>query len=280
MIEVISPGGLTTIQDLGRPGWAHLGVSPSGAADAQSYRLANRLVGNPAGAAALEATIRGPVLRFGTAAVVALTGAPVKARIGPRPVAMHAATEVRRGEVLDVGFATTGARTYLAVRGGILATPVLGSASTDMLSGLGPPALAEGTRLTVGDGPLTPQPPEPAQASPPPAEPVLRVVPGPRDDRFAPDALSLLSGTAWEVSAASNRVGVRLHGPSLAPVDETELQSEGLVTGSIQVPPSGQPILLLNDHPTTGGYPVLAVVTAADLPLAGQLRPGDRVAFR
>jgi len=280
VIEVLSPGSLTTIQDLGRPGWAHLGVPPSGAADPRSLGLANRLVGNPEGAAALEATIRGPVLRFDRAAEVALTGAPVEARVDNRPVAMHAVERLRGGNVLDIGLATAGARTYLAVRGGIGAEPVLGSRSTDVLSGLGPPVLAAGTRLTVEAGALAWPATEVAPVPPLSAHPVLRVTAGPRDDRFAPDALGVLCGAAWEVGSASNRVGVRLSGPPLVPVDETELESEGLVTGALEVPPSGQPVLLLADHPTTGGYPVLAVVVSADLPLAGQLRPGDGVAFR
>jgi len=280
VIEVLSPGSLTTIQDLGRPGWAHLGVPPSGAADPRSLGLANRLVGNPEGAAALEATIRGPVLRFDRAAVVALSGAPVEARVDSRPIAMHAVERVTAGDVLDIGLATAGARTYLAVRGGIGAEPVLGSRSTDVLSGLGPPVLAVGTRLAVGDGAVAWPATELAPVPPLSAHPVLRVVTGPRDDRFVPDALGVLCGTTWEVGSASNRVGVRLSGPALAPVDETELESEGLVTGALEVPPSGQPVLLLTDHPTTGGYPVLAVVVSADLPVAGQLRPGNGVAFR
>lgn len=280
MIEVISPGALTTIQDLGRPGWAHLGVAPSGAADPSSLRLANRLVGNQEGAAALEATIRGPVLRFAAPAVVALAGAPVAARVGSRAVAMHAAEHLRAGDVLDVGFAAAGVRTYLAVRGGIGAELVLGSAATDVLSGLGPPALAAGTRLAVGAGAVA-RPTTQVEPVPPlGADPVLRLIAGPREDRFAPYALDLLCGAAWEVSSASNRVGVRLRGATLAPVDDTELESEGLVTGALQVPTGGQPILMLTDHPTTGGYPVLAVVVSDDLPVVGQLRPGTRVGFR
>jgi biotin-dependent carboxylase-like uncharacterized protein len=279
VIEVLSPGALTTIQDLGRPGWAHLGVPPSGAADPRSLRLANRLVGNPEGAAALEATIRGPVLRFSATAVVALAGAPVAARVGNRALGMHTAEEVNTGDVLDVGFAKAGARTYVAVRGGIGAEPVLGSASTDVLSGLGPPVLEASARLTVGDeaeGPVTAHAPPGAPLA---ADPVLRVVPGPREDRFDGDAIAELCGAAWEVSPASNRVGVRLRGPNIAAVDGSELRSEGLVTGSLQVPPSGEPIVMLTDHPTTGGYPVLAVVVSSDLPLVGQLRPGGRVTF-
>jgi len=280
VIEVLSPGALTTVQDLGRAGWAHLGVPPSGAADSRSLRAANRVVGNPDGAAALEATIRGPKLRFAAPAIVALAGAPVGARVDGRPVTMGEAVAMQAGEALDVGVARAGVRTYLAVRGGIDTELVLGSAATDVLSGLGPPVLTAGTRLSVGALSNPAAEPGPAPAAFPAGDPVLRVLPGTRDDRFARDALAILCGESWEVSPASNRVGVRLSGPELRPVDDTELLSEGLVTGALQVPPSGRPILMLTDHPTTGGYPVLAVVVGDDLPLAGQLRPGGRVRFR
>jgi biotin-dependent carboxylase-like uncharacterized protein len=279
VIEVVDPGGLTTVQDFGRPGWAHLGVPVSGAADAPSLRLANRLVGNPEDAPALETTLRGPTLRFTRPALVALTGAPVDARAGDRRLAMHAGEFVDAGEVVRVGIAQAGVRTYLAVRGGVEAERVFASASTDLLTGLGPPPLARGMRLGVGerrcDWPAAALAPMP----PPPADPVLRVVPGPRDDWFAPEALERLTATRWDVTAASNRIGVRLGGGRLERGRGGELASEGMLPGALQVPPAGAPIVLLNDHPTTGGYPVLAVVVTADLPLAGQLRPGNGVRF-
>jgi biotin-dependent carboxylase-like uncharacterized protein len=280
VIAVLKTHGLTTVQDLGRPGWAHLGVPPSGAADPGALRLANRLVGNEEDAPGLEMTLRGPVLRFAAGAAVALAGAPVDARADDRELAMHATERVRAGETLRFGAARAGLRTYLAVRGGIVAEEVLGSASTDLLTGLGPPPLREGTRLGVGDR-LRAWPE--ATLAPMPelrAEPVLRVVAGPRDDWFAGDALDVLTATAWIVSPSSNRVGVRLQGPSLRRARTGELASEGMLAGALQVPPSGTPILLLADHPTTGGYPVIAVVVAADVPRAGQLRPGDAVRFR
>lgn len=283
MIEVLSPGGLTTIQDLGRPGFAHLGVPPSGAADPRSLRLANRLVGNEEGAPALETTIRGPRLAFHADAVVALAGAPVSARVDGRAISMHEAVSVRQGDVLDVGFATAGVRAYVAVRGGIAADRVLGSAATDVLSELGPPILATGARLALAGatcGVASPGGSDVLRPSPFRASAVLRVIPGPRADRFTPDALDAMCGATWVVCSASNRVGVRLRGPALIPVDRSELASEGLVTGALQVPPSGEPILMLADHPTTGGYPVLAVVVDEDLPLIGQLRPGERFALR
>jgi biotin-dependent carboxylase-like uncharacterized protein len=279
MIEVLRPGGLTTIQDLGRPGLAHLGVPPSGAADPPALRLANRLVGNPEDAAALETTLQGPVLRFEDDALVALAGAPVDARAGRRELAMHAGERVRAGEELTLGVARAGVRTYVAVRGGIEAERVLGSASSDLLTGLGPPPLREGTRLPIGDRAGAWPVAAFAPVAPLPAAPVLHVVRGPRDDWFTPDALERLCATRWEVAAGSNRIGVRLGGGALARARTGELESEGMVAGALQVPPSGAPIVLLADHPTTGGYPVVAVVVTADLPLLGQLRPGDRVRF-
>lgn len=272
MIEVLTPGPYATVQDLGRPGLAHLGVPCSGAADAPSLRLANRLVGNPEGLAAIELTFGAARLRFLDAAWVALAGAPLVsgADLGV-PIWVPAGGELRLGPT------AWGLRTYLAVRGGIAVEPVLGSRSTDSLSGLGPEPLRAGTLLPVGPSSgvisvdFAPQP-EPRPS-------VLRVLPGPRDDWFVPGALAALCGGTYTVSQDSNRVGVRLRGPELARVREGELPSEGMVTGAVQVPPSGQPIVFLADHPPTGGYPVIAVVRGADLPVAAQLRPGDEVRF-
>jgi biotin-dependent carboxylase-like uncharacterized protein len=266
-IEVVRPGLLTTVQDGGRPGLAHLGVPPSGAADPVAYELGNRLVGNPPGAAALEATLDGPVLRFDRPTTVALTGATTP--------------EVRTVEVLEVGRCVGGARTYICVRGGIDVEPTLGSRSTDLLTGLGPPPIRTGDRLRIGSEPGEAPPAPPGSVPGPglPREPVLRIVPGPRDDWFTPGALETLCAEPWRVSTSSNRVGIRLEGPVLDRARHDELLSEGPVTGALQVPASGQPILLLNDHPTTGGYPVIAVVRSDDLWLAGQLGPRQCVRF-
>jgi biotin-dependent carboxylase-like uncharacterized protein len=177
---------------------------------------------------------------------------------------------------LDVGPLEPGVRAYIAVRGGIDVEPVLGSRSTDLLTGLGPRPLEAGDVLAIGPEPATaPEDAWLAEREPRP----LRVVAGPRDDWFVPEALTLLAAAEWQVTAASNRVGIRLSGPTLERARQDELLSEGLVTGAIQVPPNGHPILLLNDHPTTGGYPVIAVVVHEDLPRAGQLRPGEIVRF-
>jgi biotin-dependent carboxylase-like uncharacterized protein len=265
-VAVLSAGALTTFQDRGRPGFAHLGVPPSGAVDREAYELGNRLVGNEPGAVALEATLVGPSLRFQAPALVALVGADVLV------VAVDA------GEVLDVGPLQRGARVYICVRGGFSAPTVLGSCSTDILTGLGPPPLQDGDSLTLADADAG----APVRGHPPPRElgGDLRVTLGPRDDWFTPDAVNALATATWTVTPAANRVGIRLEGPQLALARHDQLLSEGVVTGALQVPPSGQPILLLNDHPTTGGYPVIGVVCSEDCSRSAQLRPGDAVRFR
>ena len=280
MIRVRNPGLLTTVQDLGRPGLAHLGVPTAGAADRRALGLANRLVGNPEEAAALEITVLGPELELEAGGWVALTGGRVDATLDGAPLPMDVAVPVDAGQVLAVGSVTSGVRAYLAVRGGIDVRPVLGSRSTDTLASLGPPRLEEGARLPVGE--LAGGDPFLQVAPTPPIdpEPVLRTVRGPRDDVFTEQALRTLIGVAWTVTSDSDRTGARLDGPALARRRQVELASEGMVEGSLQVPPDGHPILFLANHPTTGGYPVIAVVVDADLPLAAQARPGTRLRFR
>jgi len=283
-VEVLSPGALTTVQDLGRPGWAHIGVPRSGAADRPALRLANRLVGNEDGAAALETTLAGPRLRFDGHATVALTGAPVPARLSGAELPMNVPFEVSAGEELRVGNARTGLRTYVAFGGGIAAPPVLGSAATDILTGLGPEPLRRGDVLALGavaGGGRTFRLPAPHPPPPPglPGYVVLRVIVGPRDDWFTAQSIKRLTAEAFCVQQASNRIGIRLRGPGLERSRQGELPSEGLVPGAIQVPSDGQPILLLADHPTTGGYPVIAVLHSDDLPRAAQLRPGQELRF-
>jgi KipI family sensor histidine kinase inhibitor len=300
-IEVRSPGPLATVQDLGRPGYGHLGVPRSGAADAGSLRLANRLVGNPENAAGLEFTLGGAALRFHTAAWVAVTGAPADVRLraghaGPAGdrSGIGVPFRVPAGTELTVSAPAAGLRSYLAVRGGIDVPPVLASRSSDGLSGLGPAPLRPGDVLPIGTtpgcgpivadvAPLAGVPGGPGGPSRPgrhggPAE--LRVVPGPRDDWFGAGALDLLRTGEYVVTGASDRTGLRLDGPPLPRGRDGELPSEGMVTGALQVPPDGLPILFLTDHPVTGGYPVIAVVASADIGRAAQLRPGDAVTFR
>ena len=283
-LEVLAAGALTTVQDLGRPGWAHIGVPRSGAADRPALILANRLVGNDDGAAGLETTLAGPRLRFAGDAELALTGAPVSARIGERTVTMNERFKVTDGEELRIGNASSGLRTYIAFRGGLEVPLTLGSAATDLLTGLGPKRLERGDRLTLGPvtgGGRTIHPPAPG--TPPetelPKSVVLRAIVGPRSEWFTDDSIKRLLNQPFTIGQASNRIGIRLHGATLERVRSGELRSEGLVPGAIQVLPDGRPILLLVDHPTTGGYPVIAVVRTMDLALVAQLRPGQTIGF-
>jgi biotin-dependent carboxylase-like uncharacterized protein len=279
VIEVLHPGALSTIQDLGRPGFAHLGIPRSGAADRVSLRFANLLVGNREGAAAIETTLVGPRLRLLADTTIALTGAAVLAKCMAGETAMNTPIHLRAGDELDVGNATSGLRTYIAVAGGIDVAPVLGSASTDLLTGLGPPTLRAGDRLAIGGPSATPPRDLPRIPDPGEVGTRLGVVLGPRSDWFSPDSLRAFLSSEFQLTPASNRVGLRLFGPELRRIDHRELASEGLVHGAIQVPGNGQPIILGVDHPTTGGYPVIAVVISDALPTLGQLRPGQQIRF-
>ncbi|MDQ7910298.1 biotin-dependent carboxyltransferase family protein [Phytohabitans sp. ZYX-F-186] len=276
MIEVLSAGPLTTVQDLGRPGYAHLGVPRAGALDGPALRLANRLVGNPPDAAGLEVTAGGCVLRLVSAGTVALTGAHAPLSVNGRPVGLGLPVPVRAGAVVRVGRAVHGVRSYLAVGGGIAVEPVLGSRSTDTLSGLGPAPLRDGDALPVGVA-GEPSTVDFVPWQPPPASLRLRITLGPRADWFTPEAVAALLGTAYTVSPVSNRVGARLSGAALTRAEAAELPSEGVVLGAIQVPASGQPLIFLADHPTTGGYPVIGVVD--DVTPLAQAVPGTTVNF-
>jgi biotin-dependent carboxylase-like uncharacterized protein len=280
VLTVLATGPLATMQDGGRPGYAGIGVPRSGAADAAAAGLANRLVGNVDTAAIVEVTAGGLRVRAERTLLVALTGAPAPVSVDGRAAPFGAPFTLRPGAELFLGTPRVGLRTYLAVRGGIDVLPVLGSRSTDTLSGLGPAPLRAGDRLPIGD--LRGEEPfvDVAPVGGPSSAPVLRVLPGPRRDWLDPAAWTALTTAPWAVTADSNRVGLRLDGPRLARAQDGELPSEGLVPGALQVPPDGAPVLFLADHPVTGGYPVLAVVTTADLPAAAQLRPGDTLTFR
>ena len=275
-LTVLDPGPLTTVQDGGRPGLAHLGVPRSGWLDAPAARLGNRLVGNKPGAAGLETTVGGVTVRAEEALTVAVTGAPADVTVDGRAVAWAEPVSVPAGAVLHVGPARHGLRSCLAVSGGIDVPAVLGSRSTDSLSGLGPPPLVRGQVLPVGPA----RRPRPADAPRQrPADGVFRVSAGPRAD-WVEGGVRRLGETEWTVAADSNRVALRLTGEALVRGREGELPSEGLVLGAVQVPPDGQPLVFLADHPTTGGYPVVGVVEAADLWQCAQLRPGEPVRFR
>ncbi|MGW0822786.1 5-oxoprolinase subunit C family protein [Streptomyces sp. NPDC002845] len=278
-LAVVRAGALTTVQDRGRPGHSHLGVPRSGALDAPAAALVNRLVGNSPDAAVLETTLNGCAVRPRSAVTVAVGGAPCPVTVDGRPAAWGAPLRVPGGALLDVGPARSGVRSYLAVSGGVAVEPVLGSRSTDLLSGLGPAPLTDGTVLPLG-------PPARAHARvdvvpqpAPPAELVLRVTLGPRDDWFTAAAVRAFTTRAYVVSSASNRIGLRTGGPALERARTDELPSEGMVLGAVQVPPDGRPVVFLADHPTTGGYPVIAVVHPEDLPGTAQAVPGTPVHF-
>lgn len=276
-VSVVDPGPLTTVQDRGRRGWAHLGVPGSGALDGAAAGYANRLVGNRADAAVLETTLGGVAVRLEQGCVVAVTGAPAPVSVDGRPVAFSEQVHVRPGQTLLVGPATSGLRSYVAFEGGVDVAPVLGSRSTDTLSGLGPAPLAAGDRLALGEPSGHPHGVDVPVVRRCPDAVRLRLLPGPRLDWFAEGTLDRLTAQTWTVSAQSNRIGLRLEGTALERSRTEEMPSEGLVLGAVQVPASGQPLVFLNDHPTTGGYPVVGVVRPEDLAVCAQLRPGSTV---
>ncbi|MFD6219012.1 5-oxoprolinase subunit C family protein [Nocardia asteroides] len=277
-IERVGP--LATIQDLGRPGWFDSGVGQAGAADRASLRLANRLVGNPEELAAVEVLLGGLTLRADAHLTVAVTGAAAPATVDGTPVGHASVLELAEGQVLRLGFAQSGLRSYVAVRGGIDVPKVLGSRSRDTMSGIGPEPLRAGTQLPVGPPPRTLPTVEFAPLPVPPELLAVRAVPGPRADWFT-DPDELFHGS-WVVSTDTDRIGARLDRAEGAPLVRSttrELPAEGVALGSVQVPPSGQPVVFLADHPITGGYPVIAVVLDADVDRVAQARPGERLRF-
>ncbi|MGH8282361.1 MAG: biotin-dependent carboxyltransferase family protein [Gammaproteobacteria bacterium] len=278
MITVLEPGRFTSFQDGGRGGLAHLGVPRAGAADCLSLRQANLLAGNPEYATALEMTVSGPTLRFEANAVIALAGGRMEACLDDSPIPMYQSVAVRAGQVLTCGSVLMGMRCYLAVAGGFSLAPVLASTSTDTFSGLGPSVLRAGDSFAIQsrslhEGWYLRAPPEFSD------EITLRVIPGPHAEWFATSALEDFLQSRFEVRADSDRTGVRLMGRRISRNNRGELRSQGMVSGAVQVPSDGHPIVLLPNHGTTGGYPVIAVVIQADLPRLGQLRSGANVLF-
>lgn len=280
-IEVLSPGMQTTVQDLGRIGHGSTGFAPNGAADRGSMIAANRTVGNPDGAPALEITLSGPHLRFHRRMALALAGSLFEALLNGVPFPAGRMQDVMPGDELWIGHARRGMRAYLAVAGGIDVPLVMGSASTDLTAGIGGfrgRALRAGDRLSAGA--VT------AQRAPRPSRPTLiddrpfRIVPGPQRDAFADDAWESLVRTRFTVSSDTNRVGIRLEGPSLKPLHGADIISEGIVTGSIQVTGEGQAIVMLPGHATIGGYTKIATVIEDDWDRLGQLAPGRSVTLR
>jgi len=281
---VLKAGMLTTIQDLGRWGYQSRGVPVAGPMDPCSHRLANALVGNDETAAALEITLLGPELEFGDERLVAIAGAEFDLTLDGKPVPHLAPFLASSGSHLRFGERRKGARAYLAVSGGIASTPVLGSRSTHVLSGMGG---SNGRPLRTGD--LVPLG-DAAKAGPPShaAEPLvplpagtatIRVLPGPQVEYFAAGALDALQSAPYAITQQSDRMAFRLDGPRLTHSRGADIISDATPLGVLQVPASGQPILLMADRQTTGGYPKIATVITADMAIAGQLAPGDTIAF-
>ncbi|MGH9557596.1 MAG: biotin-dependent carboxyltransferase family protein [Bryobacteraceae bacterium] len=282
MIQVESPGLFTTVQDLGRYGYGPIGVSPAGAADAISLRSGNLLVGNAESAAALEMTLSGGTFVFPEGGAIALVGSDFGAMLDDSPVGIWRAAEIARGGRLRIGATRTGARCYLCVAGGIAVKPFLGSASTLVsarLGGLEGRALRRGDVLHCGAGQGLPRaiPPEILDRLKP--RKILRVTATLQTSRFSTKSLRKFYESVYTVTEDSNRAGLRLHGPALAPPDSGHMTSEGVSLGAIQVPPDSQPIILFVDQQTTGGYFKIANVISADLHSVGQLRPRDEVRF-
>ncbi len=286
-LRVIRPGLLTTVQDLGRYGFRRYGMPLAGAMDHLALRVANRLVGNPDHAAGLEITILGPELRFETDALIAVTGADLSPVMDGAVLPLWTAVAVRAGNVLTFGQRRTGARAYLAIAGGLDIPLVLGSRSTHLRSrtgGIEGRALVKGDVLIGGEpsagwrdlaGRSVPDSMRPRYSS----APTVRVLFGPQQDAFTTQALETLSSRRYSISPDSDRMGYRLAGPALPHSGLPEMVSDATAPGAIQVPPNQQPILLMVDCQTTGGYPQIAVVISADLPLAAQLIPGDTIGF-
>ncbi|MCL4802467.1 MAG: biotin-dependent carboxyltransferase family protein [Burkholderiales bacterium] len=298
-IEVIKPGLLTTVQDLGRFGYQRFGVVAGGVMDEWAHRLANLMVGNDADAATLEVTLQGPSLRFGATALIALCGAEFAARVDRTALPHGRPVLVRSGAVLDFRALERGCRAYLAVRGGIRVPPVMGSRSTYIRAALGG---VEGRALRKGDAlPIAPHAPGwfPAleaalRAGDAPCASVrwsagdsaagagahpVRVIAGPQWELFSQEARALFLGTEFRVSVNSDRMGYRLSGATIKPRRAAEMISEAVAFGTIQVPPDGNPIILMADRQTTGGYPKIAQVAAVDLPRLAQTRPLEPVRF-
>ncbi|MDL2327452.1 biotin-dependent carboxyltransferase family protein [Ruminococcaceae bacterium OttesenSCG-928-A11] len=294
-ITIVTPGPQTTVQDLGRVGWQHIGMGPAGAMDAVSAQIANGLVGNAPGAAVLEAALHGPALTFDATAVAAITGGTVRATLNGAPVPMWRSFRVKAGDTLALGPVAAGLRVYLAFSGGITVPPVMGSWATNLAAatgGLGGHALKAGDCLPLGETPgrnvaqmrelpVSDLPPylRGLQAPHTPKTITLRVVPGPQQDAFTRRGRHCFYESTYTLTGQSDRMGYRFDGPAIEAKNGTDILSDGTATGSVQVAGSGLPMLLMADRQTTGGYAKIATVITADLPAAAQLRPGDAVRF-
>lgn len=285
-LRIKSPGFMTTVQDAGRVGYAHYGVSASGPADSVSLRIGNLLVGNPENAAALEMTLLGGTFEFESDGLVALSGSSFAAQIGNAAAPFWTSFAVRAGEILTVGPSLSGARCYLCIQGGIGISPVLGSRSTHLLTGIGGfegRALKQGDRIplnsdgNIGSVPL--QTIDQKTISTLFGQQSFRLTIGPQSDFFAQESIDLFLNSNYDVLEDSNRMGLRLRGPQIVRSRAGDMLTEGVSLGAIQIPHDGQPIILFVEHQTTGGYPKIANIIFADLHRVGQLRPRDSLRF-
>lgn len=282
-LRVAVAGCLALVQDLGRPGYAHLGVPTSGALDPGALALANRLVGNEISAAGLEVLVGGLALVPDHSVRISMTGSPLVLRVDGRAAPSGVAVSVGAGAVIEVQPAFGALRAWVAVSGGLDVEPVLGSRSRDTLSRLGPAPLVVGDVLPLGEaGPVAADPGGVVAVQPQAGGTTLSTDPGPHADWFEPVSVRRLRSAPYRVLPDSDRIALRLEGDPLRRLPRCagiELPSAGMVVGAIQVPPDGQPVVLLADHPTTGGYPVVGVVDGDSLTRCAQLRPGDVVRF-
>lgn len=285
-IKVLNPGAITTVQDEGRFGYQQFGMSCSGVMDLAAYRTANRLLGNTGTEAVLEYTLFGGIYSFDQDTVIALTGADMNPTLGKVPVSMNRPIRVKAGETLCLSTAASGCRTYLGVQGGILVPKVMGSRSTNIKCGIGGFC---GRRLQAGDILKTAEPDYsliPSSFYDLPEHPVypshvsLRVIEGPQADYFSEEEKHTFYSSSYTVSAESDRMGCRLNGPTVKSLHGTDIISDGIVFGSIQITSSGQPIIMTADRQTTGGYAKIATVCSFDLPALAQCRPGASVCFQ
>ncbi len=282
-IKVTEPGLLTTVQDRGRRGYMAFGVTPAGVMDARSCEIANRLVGNAQGEAVLECTMLGPALEFTADAVFAVTGGDLQPQLSGAAVPMYAAVSARKGDVLRFGGRKSGLRAYIAFRGGLDVPAVMGSRATDLKTSIGG---VEGRKLRAGDeiafgaaqGAFCAAACEAEDFSG--GEKTLRVIPGPQEEHFTEKGVETFFSAVYTVTPKSDRMGCRLDGAAVETKNGSDIITDGISMGAVQIPSDGRPIIMMADRQTTGGYAKIANVISVDLPLAAQLMPGDRVRFR
>ncbi len=285
-IQIISPGALTTVQDYGRTGYGEIGFSPSGVMDAQSMEIANILVGNDMGEAVLECTLFGPTLSFTRDTVIAITGANMVPKINDRDIPMYKAVSVKEGEQLKLSMAVSGCRSYISFAGGLQIEESFGSKSTNMkcfMGGFHGRALkAEDEIFFVKPAAVLPDMEKRiytkiyAVTSPK----TLRVIMGPQEEYFTRDGINVFLHEVYKLTSDSNRMACKLSGPVIESRDTTDIISDGISLGSIQVSSNGQPIIMLSDRQTTGGYAKIGTVISTDIPMLAQCKPGDEVRFK